>query len=66
MRISFCREFSCRAEIVWLRTASGGNMPVDAATITSDDTEQTLFDAARHTSHYATCTKPKQFRRSRK
>lgn len=45
-----CR--SCGAEIVWLKTAAGKNMPVDAETFETGDE---LFDIKRHTSHFATC-----------
>lgn len=45
-----CR--SCSAEIVWLKTATGRQMPVDAATVEAGDV---TFDGKRHRSHFATC-----------
>jgi hypothetical protein len=57
-RIDRCRADSCRARIVWLKTPAGKTMPVDADTVGPDDTE---FDAARHVSHFKTCTAPSRF-----
>lgn len=48
-RITKCR--SCRADIIWLATASGKFMPVDVGTNNSE----LVFDAKVHTSHFATC-----------
>jgi hypothetical protein len=62
-QITNCSEPSCRAEIVFLRTATGALMPIDVATVGPDDT---TYDAARHTSHYKTCKKPNRFSGSRK
>ena len=56
-----CR--SCGAEIVWLKTAAGKNMPIDAETWEPGDDE---FDHKRHTSHFATCPDSNQHRRSRR
>jgi hypothetical protein len=53
-----CR--SCGAEIVWLRTASGRNMPINAETFEPGDEQ---FDAKRHQSHFATCPEADQHRR---
>jgi hypothetical protein len=53
---------SCRARIVWLKTAAGNNMPVDADTVESDDDQ---FVGERHTSHFATCPNANQHRRKR-
>ena len=55
-----CR--TCGAEIVWLRTASGKNMPVDA---TSWEPGDETFEPQRHVSHFATCPQAHQHRRSR-
>jgi hypothetical protein len=60
-RITRCS--SCRAQIVWLKTAAGKNMPVDADTVKPEDTE---FDAdSDHVSHFATCPNAQQHRRQR-
>lgn len=59
-RIVRCR--SCNAKIIWFRTASGRNMPVDADTVEHDDL---ILDLGRHTSHFATCPKADQHRRAR-
>ena len=55
-----CRE--CGAYIIFLPTASGKRMPVDAESVDEDDEE---FEAKRHISHFATCSKPERFRRPR-
>lgn len=49
-RIVRCR--SCNARIIFLTTASGKKMPVEADTVEADDEE---FDADRHESHFAKC-----------
>jgi hypothetical protein len=55
-----CR--SCGADIVFLRTASGKTMPVNAETASPEDTQ---FDSKRHTSHFATCDSADKHRRPR-
>lgn len=57
-RITRCR--SCRSMIIWFRTASGKNMPVDADTVRPDDD---ALDLSRHVSHFATCPQANQHRR---
>lgn len=57
-RITRCK--SCRARIVWLKTVTGKNMPVDADTVEADDE---TFDSSRHVSHFATCPDANQHRR---
>jgi len=52
----------CRAPIIWFRTNGGRNMPVDAATVQQNDA---VFDATRHTSHFATCQYATKYRRAR-
>jgi len=54
---------SCGAAIVWLKTATGANMPTDAATVRPDDV---TFNPPRHTSHFATCPHAASHRRRRK
>lgn len=44
---------SCGAEIVWLKTAQGNNMPVDASTVLAG--EDKIFDPRHHESHFVTC-----------
>lgn len=58
--IAKCR--SCGAEIVWLRTKSGNNMPVDAETVDHNDY---MFDPAKHRSHFATCPDADEHRTKR-
>lgn len=59
-RIARCR--SCRAQIIWFKTATGKNMPVDADTVEPDDDE---LDLERHKSHFATCPNANQHRKPR-
>lgn len=59
-RITRCR--SCQARIIFLTTAAGKKMPVDADTVEPNDEE---FDSERHESHFATCPNAGQHRRSR-
>ncbi len=57
-RIVRCR--SCRARIIWFKTAAGKNMPVDADTVEPEDLE---LDLDRHVSHFATCPNANQHRK---
>lgn len=59
-RITRCK--SCRARIIWFKTAAGKNMPVDADTVEADDDE---LDLSRHKSHFATCVNANQHRKPR-
>jgi hypothetical protein len=59
-RIVRCR--SCSAKIIFLETAAGRKMPVDADTVESDDE---TFDGSRHTSHFAVCPAADKHRRPR-
>lgn len=59
-RIARCR--TCRAEIVWLKTSAGKNMPVDAHSVKPEDDE---FEPGRHVSHFSTCPQANQHRRPR-
>jgi len=56
-----CR--ACRAAIVYLKTKTGKSMPVNAETVMAVDT---VFDHTRHTSHFATCPKADEFRKSKR
>lgn len=59
-RIVRCR--SCRARIIWFKTAAGKNMPVDADTVEPDDEE---LDLERHVSHFSTCPQAGKWRKPR-
>lgn len=59
-RIIRCQ--ACQARIIFLDTAAGKKMPVDADTVEADDD---VYEHGRHVSHFSTCTKPDQFRRKR-
>lgn len=61
-RIVRCKSTSCNARIIWLKTAAGMNMPVDADSVEPDDE---LYDGARHISHWGTCPAAKQFKKAR-
>ena len=58
--IHHCR--SCGKPIIWMDTASGKNMPIDADTYTPGDA---VFDAKKHRSHFATCPKADMHRKRR-
>lgn len=58
--IQKCR--SCQADIVFLPTKNGKSMPVNAETVETDDA---VFNAAKHVSHFATCTDPNKHRKPR-
>jgi hypothetical protein len=65
LEISTCRGRApdydgCGADIVWLVTSNGKNMPVNADTIQEGDNQ---FDHKRHVAHWATCPKAQSFRR---
>ncbi len=56
-----CR--SCGAQIVWVKTNSGKNMPVDASTCPDGATS---FDPGAMRSHFATCSFASSHRAPRK
>lgn len=56
----------CTEAIGWVRTASGQRMPVDLISCNVNDDENTLFDPARHKSHFATCPGADTARKPRK
>lgn len=58
-RIKHCR--SCRAPIIWFRTAAGKQMPVDADTVAPGELELDLKGG--HVSHFATCPNANTHRR---
>lgn len=51
---------SCQAPIIWLKTVSGKNMPVDRAPGVNSTM---VFDGDKHTSHFATCPNAAKHRR---
>jgi hypothetical protein len=51
---------SCNAEIVWLKSGTGRNVPVDAETYHGEDG----FDHKLHRSHFATCPDADKFRKA--
>jgi hypothetical protein len=57
-RVRSCR--SCSAPIIWLRTVKGKKMPVDASSVTGDET---LFEYGKHVSHFSTCPNSEKHRR---
>lgn len=59
-RITRCK--SCRAMIVWLKTSTGANMPVDADSVAPEDVE---YEHGRHVSHFGTCPNAGQHRKPR-
>lgn len=59
-RITRCR--SCNARIIFLETAAGKRMPVDADTVEPEDD---TFDPSKHVSHFSTCSDPDKHRRPR-
>lgn len=58
MRQKRCK--ACRARIIFLKTATGKSMPVDADTVEATDE---MFDHERHESHFAKCPAADRFRR---
>jgi hypothetical protein len=68
MKITPCR--SCKAPLVWLKTASGKNMPLDAdwyAQRFDIDDDAPAFDYKTHHEgvHWATCPHAIEHRRDR-
>lgn len=57
-RIVPCK--GCGAPIIWLRTASGKSMPVDADTVRESDQ---IFDRRWNFAHFATCPNADHFRK---
>ena len=51
---------SCKANIIFLRTKNGKQMPVDAATVMHDDYE--FSPKKGHISHFATCPDADKYR----
>jgi len=53
---------TCGAPIVWVRTASGKAMPVDASSATVGDL---MYIHGKHVSHFSTCPNASKHRRPR-
>jgi hypothetical protein len=61
LQLTRCR--SCQRGIVWLKTESGKNMPVDADTFTQGQPH--VFNAdLGHISHFATCPNADEWRKN--
>jgi len=56
-----CRK--CGKRIMFLKTSRGTSMPVDYDEEHKDDK---LFNRTIHTSHFATCPKAEEFRKTKK
>ena len=64
VKASTCR--SCGAEILWVKTANGKNMPVDYDSEIEylwNDGTSVEFDAGLMTSHFATCPEADRHRK---
>ena len=59
-RITRCK--TCHSRIIFLPTASGKQMPIEADSVEPNDT---VFDPAKHESHFAKCKQADQWRRPR-
>jgi hypothetical protein len=60
---------ACKAEIGWVKTKRGKNMPVDAETLSETDIEilgrvgETVdYRHGEHVSHFQTCPNAQEFR----
>lgn len=60
LNIRNCR--SCGAQIVWMKTKRGKNIPVDAETANPGER---VFQYGVHTSHFSTCPNADQHRKKR-
>ena len=59
MKISKCR--SCNADIVWMKTFRGKNVPVNPESIVNQDAA--LFDSRTMIAHFSTCPDADKFRK---
>mgnify|MGYP002868905559 CR=1 FL=1 len=60
VRTTTCR--GCGEKIVFMPTKTGKLIPVDADTFDNS----ILFDAKKHTAHFATCPQAKEFRKDKR
>ncbi len=57
---------SCGAEIVWLKTSGGKNIPVDADSVEEDALGMPeVFDPDTMTTHFETCPDADKFRKTK-
>lgn len=59
-RITRCK--ACRARIIFLPTAAGKKIPVDADTV---DAEDEGYEHGKHVSHFSSCPDADKFRSKR-
>lgn len=62
-RITRCKTPGCNARIIFLETAAGKRIPVDADTV---EPHHEQFEHSKHVSHFATCTDASAHRRARR
>jgi hypothetical protein len=60
MTTTKCR--TCGAPIIWLKTANGKAMPVNANAVEEGDT---VFIPKRHKSHFSTCPQAAEWRKTK-
>lgn len=58
--ISICRGRDCGADIVWMQTSRGKNIPVNADNVREADE---LFIQQQHVAHWSTCPNADEFRK---
>lgn len=61
VKITQCR--SCGADIVWLKTQKGKNIPVDAEDVVDKEVE--IFDPDTMTTHFQTCPDANSWRKKK-
>jgi hypothetical protein len=52
---------SCGAEIEWMKTKNGKNIPVDVETYHGEKT----FDPSKHQTHFITCPNAEEHRKNK-
>lgn len=60
MNIAKCK--SCGAEIVYLQTKKGNNIPCNANTV---DSEDVIYDSKKHRTHFSDCPDAIKFRKNK-
>lgn len=61
--VSKCR--SCKANIIWMKSLSGKNVPVDADSV-PDNITKLIFNPTTMIAHFATCPDAEKFRKVKK
>ncbi len=61
LRATDCK--SCGADIVWMKTMKGKNIPVDAETV--GDMEAEIFDPDTMETHFSTCPDSNSWRKKK-